>query len=167
MKKNQSSKVSYLIKPPKFCSFVTGSSGPFFTQVHRLIYFIQWNDPSFCIAIKHQVITDFTTIYYMAQWLRRWIPSPRVPCSTSLSGLKVHSAFHPSEVGKMSTRNQALTNRVRAYVMYSKSKILYITVVDYFLANKSRNTFSVFWVREANFINQAYMYFKTICASNS
>ena len=41
----------------------------------------------------------------MAQWLRRWIPNPGVSCSKPLVGSKVDSAFHPSEVGKMSTRN--------------------------------------------------------------
>ena len=41
---------------------------------------------------------------YLAQWLRRWVPNPGVPCSKPLGGSKVESAFHPSEVGKMSTR---------------------------------------------------------------
>ena len=41
----------------------------------------------------------------MAKWLRRWIPNPGVPCSKPLGGSKVDSAFHPSEVDKMSTRN--------------------------------------------------------------
>ena len=41
----------------------------------------------------------------MAFSLRRWIPNPGVPCSKPLGGSKVDSAFHPSEVGKMSTRN--------------------------------------------------------------
>ena len=31
--------------------------------------------------------------------------NPGVPCSKPLSGSKVDSAFHPSEVDKMSTRN--------------------------------------------------------------
>ena len=38
-------------------------------------------------------------------WLRRWFPSPGVPCSKPLSGSKVDSAFDPSEVDKMGTRN--------------------------------------------------------------
>ena len=33
------------------------------------------------------------------------IPNPVVPCSKPLGGSKVDSAFHPSEIGKMSTRN--------------------------------------------------------------
>ena len=37
--------------------------------------------------------------------LRCWIPNPWVLCSKPLGGSKVDSAFHPSEVGKMSTRN--------------------------------------------------------------
>ena len=37
-------------------------------------------------------------------WLRRWIPNPGVLCSKPLGGSKVDSAFHPSEVHKMSTR---------------------------------------------------------------
>ena len=32
-------------------------------------------------------------------------PNPGVPCSKPLAGSKVDSAFHPSEVDKMSTRN--------------------------------------------------------------
>ena len=39
----------------------------------------------------------------MAEWSRCWIPNPGVPCSKPLGGSKVDSAFHPSEVGKMST----------------------------------------------------------------
>ena len=35
----------------------------------------------------------------------RWIPNPGVPCSKPLGGSKVDSAFHPSEVDKMSTSN--------------------------------------------------------------
>ena len=31
----------------------------------------------------------------IAQWLRRWIPNPGVPCSKPLGGSKVDSAFHP------------------------------------------------------------------------
>ena len=41
----------------------------------------------------------------MAYWLSRWYPNPGVPCSKPLGGSKVDSAFHPSEVDKMSTRN--------------------------------------------------------------
>ena len=33
------------------------------------------------------------------------VPNPRVACSKPLGGSKVHSAFHPSKVDKMSTRN--------------------------------------------------------------
>ena len=36
---------------------------------------------------------------------RRWIPNPGVPCSKPMGGSKVDSAFHPSEVDEMSTRN--------------------------------------------------------------
>ena len=41
----------------------------------------------------------------MAQWLRRWVPNPEVPCSKPLDGSKSDSAFHPSEVNKMSNRD--------------------------------------------------------------
>ena len=41
----------------------------------------------------------------MAKWIRHWIPNPGVPCSKPLDGSKVESAFHPSKVNKMSTRN--------------------------------------------------------------
>ena len=34
-----------------------------------------------------------------------WISNPGVPCSKPLGGSKVDSAFHPSKVDKMSTRN--------------------------------------------------------------
>ena len=34
-----------------------------------------------------------------------WIPNPGVPCSKPPGGSKVDSAFHPSEVDKMSTSN--------------------------------------------------------------
>ena len=36
---------------------------------------------------------------------RRWIPNPGVRCSKPMHGSKVDSAFHPSEVDKMSTIN--------------------------------------------------------------
>ena len=41
----------------------------------------------------------------MAQWLRRWIPSPGVPCSRPLGGSNVVSAFHLSKIDQMITRN--------------------------------------------------------------
>ena len=41
----------------------------------------------------------------MAQWLRRWIPNPEVPCSKPLCGSEVDSDFHPSEMDQMSTRS--------------------------------------------------------------
>ena len=50
------------------------------------------------IVEKHQY--DFSCSLH-----RRWIPNPGVPCSKPLGGSKVDSAFHPSEVDKMSTRN--------------------------------------------------------------
>ena len=37
--------------------------------------------------------------------LRHWIPNPGIPCSKPLGDSKVDSAFHPSEVDKMSTTN--------------------------------------------------------------
>ena len=36
---------------------------------------------------------------------RCWIPNPGVRCSNTMGGFKVDSAFHPSEVDKMSTRD--------------------------------------------------------------
>ena len=44
-------------------------------------------------------------IYLYFIWLRCWIPNPEVPCSKTLGGSKVGSAFHLFEVNKMSTRN--------------------------------------------------------------
>ena len=41
----------------------------------------------------------------MAWWLRCWFPNPGVPHSKPLGDSKVHSAFHSSEVDKMTTRN--------------------------------------------------------------
>ena len=38
-------------------------------------------------------------------WLRCLIPNPGGPGSKPLEGSKVHSAVHPSEVNKISTRN--------------------------------------------------------------
>ena len=35
----------------------------------------------------------------------RWIPDTGGPCSKPPGGFKVDSAFHPSEVDKVSTRN--------------------------------------------------------------
>lgn len=37
--------------------------------------------------------------------VRRWIPNPEVPGSKPLGRSKVHSAVHPSEIDRMSTRN--------------------------------------------------------------
>ena len=51
------------------------------------------------------VVIMNTNNYIIAKWLRRWIPNPGVPCSKPLGGSKVDSAFHLSEVDKMSTRN--------------------------------------------------------------
>ena len=38
-------------------------------------------------------------------WLRCWIPNSGVACSKPLSGSMVDSAFHPSEIDQMTTRN--------------------------------------------------------------
>ena len=54
------------------------------------------------------MITDLTNEIEISKWqmrLRHWIPNPGVLCSKPLGGSKVDSAFHHSEVGKMSTRN--------------------------------------------------------------
>ena len=65
-----------------------------------------YNLNCFETKLKLAFMKDFFDIYgAMAQWLRRWIPNPGVPCSRPLGGSKVDSAFHPSEVDKMSTRN--------------------------------------------------------------
>ena len=40
-----------------------------------------------------------------ALWLRCWISNPGVQCSKPLGGSKIDSAFHPSKVDKISTRN--------------------------------------------------------------
>ena len=49
-------------------------------------------------------------------------------------------------------------------MMYRKPKILQIAVLDYFLTSTLTNTF---WVSEVTLINLAYMYFRTICTSDS
>ena len=42
----------------------------------------------------------------MEQWPSgQGIPNPGVPRAKPLGGSKIDSVFHPSEVGKMSTRN--------------------------------------------------------------
>ena len=41
----------------------------------------------------------------MAWWLRCWFPNPGVLHAQPLGDCKAHSAFHSSEVDKMSTRN--------------------------------------------------------------
>ena len=41
----------------------------------------------------------------LVYWLRRWIRYPMVLCWKPLRGSKVESAFHPSEVVQMGTRN--------------------------------------------------------------
>ena len=41
----------------------------------------------------------------MPRWLMRWILNPGLPRSKPLGGYKVDSAFHPSKVDSMSTRN--------------------------------------------------------------
>ena len=48
----------------------------------------------------------------MAWWLRCWIPNPGVPRSKPLGGSKVDSAFHPSKVNKMSTRNLMVKSKL-------------------------------------------------------
>ena len=53
------------------------------------------------VILCHLLLSFFA----MAHWLWRWIPNPGVPCSKPLGGSKVNSAFHPSKVNKMSTRN--------------------------------------------------------------
>ena len=61
-------------------------------------------------AIQNKIYGSGTTVLgisseEMEEWLSRWIPNPGVPCSNPRGGSKVDSAFHPSEVDKMSTRN--------------------------------------------------------------
>ena len=41
----------------------------------------------------------------MTKWSKRWIPNAEVLSSKPRGGSKVDSAFHPSVIGKMSTRN--------------------------------------------------------------
>ena len=53
--------------------------------------------------VSYITLTDVTP--YMALWLSCWIPVPGVPCPKPLGDAKVDSAFHPSKVNKMSTRN--------------------------------------------------------------
>ena len=54
---------------------------------------------------KFLVTLWFCQLNRLALWSRRWIPNPGVQCSEPQGGSEVDSAFHPSEVGKMSTRN--------------------------------------------------------------
>ena len=46
----------------------------------------------------------------MTWWLRHWIPNPGVPGSKPPGGSKVNSAFHPSDVGQLSTKNSCKLN---------------------------------------------------------
>ena len=49
-------------------------------------------------SIENKLVGDFVKNLH-------WIPNPGVPWSKPLGGSKVDSAFHPSEVDKMSTRS--------------------------------------------------------------
>ena len=49
--------------------------------------------------------TAKTKIIIKKQWLRRGVRNPGVPFSNPLGGSKNDSAFHPSNVDKLSTRN--------------------------------------------------------------
>ena len=53
--------------------------------------------------VANKVSLSNVEVWFLEE--RRWIPNPGVPYSKPLGGSKVDSAFHPSEVGKMSTRN--------------------------------------------------------------
>ena len=49
---------------------------------------------------------DDITCLPMALWLRRWISTPRIPCSKPLGSSKaVNAVSHPFEVNQMSSRN--------------------------------------------------------------
>ena len=63
---------------------------------------------SFCfISFEGNIFSRNTLIIFgtMAQWLKHRTINPWVPCSKPLGGSKVITAFHPSEVDKISTRN--------------------------------------------------------------
>ena len=52
-----------------------------------------------------QYYANYTIYGEMPSWLMHWIPNQGVPFSKPLGGSKVDSAFHLSEVDKISTRN--------------------------------------------------------------
>ena len=60
-------------------------------------------DIDFHIEFNDGCVSQFKCICTIHPWC--WIPNPGVPRSKPLGGSKVNSAFHPSKVGKMSTRN--------------------------------------------------------------
>ena len=55
--------------------------------------------------IEDSLSLSIVFLFILHKWLRCWIPNPGVPWSKPLGGFKVDSAFHPSEVVKMSTKN--------------------------------------------------------------
>ena len=59
-----------------------------------------WNFTSFQAT---KTLTGFSGL--VVQWLRCWILNPGVLCTKLLNSSKVDSAFHPSDVDKISTRN--------------------------------------------------------------
>ena len=54
----------------------------------------------FCVLADAVILNAEWLNGVIAEWLRRCIPNPGVPCSKQLGGSKVDSAFHPSEVEK-------------------------------------------------------------------
>ena len=54
---------------------------------------------------KCTIPTCYTSLLLIEQWPSGWIPNPEVPGSKPQGVSKVNSAFHPSEVDQLSTRN--------------------------------------------------------------
>ena len=79
----------------KFC-LVAGCAESFFDEVSLQEHLI---------AGSHTNETAPKPMMDKARWLSHWIPNPGVPYSKPLGGSKVDSAFHPSKVHKISTRN--------------------------------------------------------------
>ena len=87
-----------------------------FLTAGQITYFVTMDiykksKPDEClIQFLEESIKAFSEIEKLIA-IRHWIPNPGVLCSKPLGGSKVDSAFHPSEVDKMSTRNFWELNR--------------------------------------------------------
>ena len=66
---------------------------------------LPWKYPEilcgYCVSLQTFIFTKYSG----RMWLGCWIPNPGVLCLKPLGGSKVDSAFHPSKVDQMRTRN--------------------------------------------------------------